>query len=901
MKRIIFLVMMLAYSLASYSQGFIAPTGDLQPTGPYAMMQFQFIKGETQYVTDTVGRNNVAPYLRVDGQFCYTSSTKQLWQLQGGITNPFWKLYQSGLNRVQVQSKIDSLSALKMNLNGGNIVTGNQTYNGSGLFSAPAFDLSVKSLLTNLTIFNSLTNQITACSNHILSITTAVLSIPSSLTCDINYTSVFGGTSGQTFYVLNNSSHNVTFTNGSVFTMPGGSDFVLTPGNAAQFLYNFSGGTVSLLNNSVIGNQPVVLSGDITGTGSTSIVTTLATVNSNVGAFGTTSSVPTITLDGKGRTTAAVNTPIQITESQVTSLTGDLAARELLTNKTDANDSTATKYFTTGETKRLIAGASPNLTAINGVVKNGTVLSSDTIYNRTAMNSLTLAQAQTKLNTKLNITDTTAMLGNVVHKAGIETITGSKTFTKPVTFANQSGTPATPASGFTTEYFDNLSRYSYINSSGLTRTYRIQYPGNVLVQFPYKPSSILADSSDVRNVTNANYAAINLKQSKALQNYTPPTLTNSGVTSNTDTVGLSILKLDTYKQLNPTYEKSLAYQQFQPAQNGSIYLGDSMSVPYGATYSWAYYVGQYSNTTYTNLAISSMGNRKEYQQLACLSNGMPKVSVAPLFTMVGFNNIRTSTIDTVRIRAIQAGHRAIAALQFAKYFYYPSQGATGTTFPFTYSRAYSGAGAGSVSTLLDWGSRTYWVRNNDPANAGANYYNRSSIQAGGETATITIPPADGIAIGTWGCTTAYNMSRIKITVDGVDKVTYDPNNRYYTGYSSAIEGFTNDNIINDAIVITGLGTLQPHTVVITFLDAGRIGAFDYLAVLKTPQETMQTPLYVNDIPHLGNDANVGYNYPGYITTQAVLDNANALRKSNLIATFPNFCNVFYRHKHNIHS
>ena len=56
-------------------------------------------------------------------------------------------------------------------------------------------------------------------------------------------------------------------------------------------------------------------------------VATLATANANTGSFGTASQVPTLTLDGKGRTTAAANTSIQIAESQVTGLTADLAAR----------------------------------------------------------------------------------------------------------------------------------------------------------------------------------------------------------------------------------------------------------------------------------------------------------------------------------------------------------------------------------------------------------------------------------------------------------------------------------------------------------------------------------------------------------------------------------------------
>lgn len=73
------------------------------------------------------------------------------------------------------------------------------------------------------------------------------------------------------------------------------------------------------------------LTGDGTATGPGSVPLTLATVNSNVGSFGTASSVGTITLNAKGLTTAASNTAIQIAESQVTNLVTDLAGKQSTT------------------------------------------------------------------------------------------------------------------------------------------------------------------------------------------------------------------------------------------------------------------------------------------------------------------------------------------------------------------------------------------------------------------------------------------------------------------------------------------------------------------------------------------------------------------------------------------
>lgn len=57
-------------------------------------------------------------------------------------------------------------------------------------------------------------------------------------------------------------------------------------------------------------------------------VVTLPTVNTNTGAWGSATQVATFTVNGKGLTTAAGNTAIQIAESQVTSLVSDLAGKQ---------------------------------------------------------------------------------------------------------------------------------------------------------------------------------------------------------------------------------------------------------------------------------------------------------------------------------------------------------------------------------------------------------------------------------------------------------------------------------------------------------------------------------------------------------------------------------------------
>lgn len=108
---------------------------------------------------------------------------------------------------------------------------------------------------------------------------------------------------------LSNSA-NKNFVTDAQLTVIGNTSGTNSGDNAVNSLYS---GLVTNANHS----------GDATG----STALTLATVNSNVGSFGSATQVPNYTVNGKGLITAAANTTIQIAESQVTSLTSDLALK----------------------------------------------------------------------------------------------------------------------------------------------------------------------------------------------------------------------------------------------------------------------------------------------------------------------------------------------------------------------------------------------------------------------------------------------------------------------------------------------------------------------------------------------------------------------------------------------
>ena len=88
---------------------------------------------------------------------------------------------------------------------------------------------------------------------------------------------------------------------------------------------NTSGKWKNWTPNYLTGNQTITLSGDVTGSGTTSITTTLSSTGVTAGSYGDATHVGTFTVDAKGRLTAASSVAINFPVTSVNGSTGDVS------------------------------------------------------------------------------------------------------------------------------------------------------------------------------------------------------------------------------------------------------------------------------------------------------------------------------------------------------------------------------------------------------------------------------------------------------------------------------------------------------------------------------------------------------------------------------------------------
>lgn len=147
--------------------------------------------------------------------------------------------------------------------------------------------------------------------------------------------------------------------------------------------------------------------GDVTGTGNTGSDTTLtlATVNSNVGAYGSSTSVPTITVNAKGLVTAASQTAIPTSSA---STTGLLTSSDWSTFNAKQAQLNGTGFVKVSGTT-VTYDNSTYLTTIEGIAAGGEL--SGTYANPSLVNSAVTGKVLTGLNiTGGTVVDTDSIL-----------------------------------------------------------------------------------------------------------------------------------------------------------------------------------------------------------------------------------------------------------------------------------------------------------------------------------------------------------------------------------------------------------------------------------------------------------------------------------------------------------
>lgn len=209
-----------------------------------------------------------------------------------------------------------------------------------------------------------------------------------------------------------------------------------TAGIAGRSYYSTDTGVEYFDNGTTWDIKTGALSGDIT-TPVNSLVTTLATVNSNVGSFGTSTSVPSFTVNAKGLITAASVTAIPTATSLVTGL---LSSTDWATFNGKGNGTVTAVSVTTanGISGSSSGGATPALT----------LSLANTITMGTATLTLGASKTVTVNNTlTLNGTDGTTMTfpatsATIARTDAAQTFTGVQTMTSPVIGTPQlNGTP----------------------------------------------------------------------------------------------------------------------------------------------------------------------------------------------------------------------------------------------------------------------------------------------------------------------------------------------------------------------------------------------------------------------------------------------------------------------------
>jgi len=205
---------------------------------------------------------------------------------------------------------------------------------------------------------------------------------------------------------------------------------------------------------SLTGDGTATLSG-VDGTANVSAALTLATVNSNVGSFGSSTAIPVLTVNAKGlvtaATTASITTSLTLQSDDAVNNTVDLATDTLkilggtgITTSNSGDDVTISGDDATTSTKGIASFNSTNFSVSSGAVSTTDITAASDSGSAAVTNGGTLTFSGTTNEIETSATGTTVTFGlpsdvtvaNDLNVGGNTVITGNLTVNGTTTTVN---------------------------------------------------------------------------------------------------------------------------------------------------------------------------------------------------------------------------------------------------------------------------------------------------------------------------------------------------------------------------------------------------------------------------------------------------------------------------------